>query len=65
MSLIWLIPLLPAAGAALNGVIGVRAFGRTTAGSIACATMAAALGLSVWVFAALLALPPFFVAPSL
>jgi NADH-quinone oxidoreductase subunit L len=58
MDFIWLIPLLPAAGAALNGVIGVRAFGRTTAGAIACATMAAALGLSVWAFAGLLTLPP-------
>jgi NADH-quinone oxidoreductase subunit L len=58
MDFIWLIPLLPAAGAALNGLLGVRAFGRTMAGSIACATMTAALGLSVWVFAELLMIPP-------
>ena len=58
MKVIWLIPLATAAGAALNGLIGVRWFGRTVAGVVACAVMAVACGLSIWAFASLLALPP-------
>jgi NADH-quinone oxidoreductase subunit L len=58
MNLIWLIPLLPAAGALLNGVVGVRWFGRTTSGALACLTMAGSLGLSLWAFAGLLSLAP-------
>jgi NADH-quinone oxidoreductase subunit L len=54
---IWLIPLLPAAGAALNGLLGIRWFSRTLAGGLASAAMAGALGLSLWAFADLLALP--------
>ena len=57
MDLIWLIPLLPAAGALLNGVVGIRFFSRTVSGLLACATMAGALGLSVWAFVGLLGLP--------
>jgi NADH-quinone oxidoreductase subunit L len=57
MDLIWLIPLLPAAGALVNGVVGIRFFSRTVSGLLACATMAGALGLSVWAFVGLLGLP--------
>mgnify|MGYP003438960035 CR=1 FL=1 len=49
MDLIWLIPILPGLGAAINGLIGIRAFSRQTAGLVACATMAGALGLSILV----------------
>ena len=58
MSALWLIPIVPAAGAALNGLLGVRWFGRTAAGTLACCAMAVSAGLSVWVFVALLSLPP-------
>ncbi len=58
MDLIWLIPLLPAAGALVNGLFGIRWFSRTAAGLLACASMAGALGLSIWAFAGLLSLPP-------
>jgi NADH-quinone oxidoreductase subunit L len=57
MKLLWLIPLLPAAGAALNGLFGIRWFSRSLAGVLACAAMAGALGVSIWAFADLLALP--------
>ena len=57
MEYIWLIPLLPGLGAAINGLVGVRSFSRQTAGILACATMAAALGLSVYAFWGLLGLP--------
>ena len=40
MDLIWLIPLLPALGAAINGLIGIRAFSKRMSGLLACATMA-------------------------
>src|SRR5262245_59103049 len=58
MRYIWLIPLLPGFGAALNGLVGVRWFSRRTAGLVACATMTAALALSVVAFWQLLGLPP-------
>src|SRR5712691_11749876 len=58
MDLIWLIPLLPALGALLNGVFGIRYFSRQTAAGIACVTMAGALGLSVFAFWQLLGLDP-------
>src|SRR5688572_30572367 len=57
MDLIWLIPLLPAAGAAINGLLGIRWFSRGVAGALGCLTMAAALGLSAWACAELLGLP--------
>ncbi len=57
MDYIWLIPLLPAAGAAINGLLGIRWFSRTVSGVLACLTMAGALGLSLWAFFALLSLP--------
>jgi len=56
MDLIWLIPLLPGLGAAINGIFGIRWFSKRTAGVVACATMAAAFGLSVLAFVQLLGL---------
>ncbi|MEI6667408.1 MAG: NADH-quinone oxidoreductase subunit L [Acidobacteriota bacterium] len=58
MHLIWLIPLLPACGALVNGVAGVRYFSKRTSGVLACAAMAGALALSLYAFFELLALPP-------
>jgi NADH-quinone oxidoreductase subunit L len=57
MKYIWLIPLLPGLGAAINGLIGIRSFSRKTADVVACAAMTAALGLSLFAFWQLLALP--------
>ena len=57
MRYIWLIPILPGIGAAINGLVGIRAFSRKTAGLVACTMMAAALGLSLFVFWQLLGLP--------
>jgi NADH-quinone oxidoreductase subunit L len=57
MKYIWLIPLLPGIGAAINGLVGIRSFSRKTAGAVACAMMAAALGLALVAFWQLLALP--------
>src|SRR5881628_1112248 len=57
MRYIWLIPLLPGAGAAINGLVGVRFFSRKTAGLVACATMTAALALALVAFWQLLGLP--------
>jgi NADH-quinone oxidoreductase subunit L len=58
MDLIWLIPILPGIGAAINGLIGVRAFRKNVAGLVACTTMVAALGVSLYAFWGLLGLPP-------
>src|SRR5213593_842097 len=57
MRYIWLIPLLPGAGAAINGLVGIRYFSRRTAGLVACATMTAALALALMAFWQLLGLP--------
>src|ERR1700676_3251056 len=57
MRYIWLIPLLPGLGAAVNGLVGIRAFSRRTAGVVACALMTAALGLSLMAFWQLLGQP--------
>jgi NADH-quinone oxidoreductase subunit L len=57
MRYIWLIPLLPGLGAALNGLLGIRSFSRRMAGTVACTTMVAALGLSLWAFWELLGRP--------
>ncbi|MGB7217671.1 MAG: NADH-quinone oxidoreductase subunit L [Vicinamibacterales bacterium] len=57
MSYIWLIPLLPGFGALVNGLVGIRLFSRRTAGALACATMIAALGVSLAAFWQLLGLP--------
>ncbi len=58
MDLIWLIPLLPGLGAAVNGIVGIRFFSKRTAGIVACTTMALALGLSLAAFVQLLGLAP-------
>ena len=58
MKYIWLIPLLPGLGAAINGLIGIRSFSRKLAGTVACTMMVAALGLSAFAFWQLLGLPP-------
>ncbi len=58
MDLIWLIPLLPGLGAAVNGIFGIRFFSKRVSGVIACTTMALALGLSLTAFAQLLGLSP-------
>jgi NADH-quinone oxidoreductase subunit L len=57
MDYIWLIPLLPAAGALVNGVVGIKYFSRRVSGLLACATMAGALGVSIYAFFRLLARP--------
>src|SRR4029078_10249627 len=57
MRYIWLIPLLPGLGAAVNGLLGIRSFPRKTAGAVACTMMVAALGLSLVAFLQLLGLP--------
>src|SRR6476620_10445131 len=57
MHYIWAIPLLPALGALVNGLVGIRAFSKRTSGLLACATMTAALVLSVVAFWQLIGLP--------
>jgi NADH-quinone oxidoreductase subunit L len=56
MQYIWLIPLLPGIGAAINGLVGIRAFSKKAAGLVACTMMALALGLSIVAFWQLLGL---------
>ncbi len=58
MDLIWLIPLLPGIGAAVNGLVGIRAFSKNVAALVACSTMGLALLLSAWAFWELLGLAP-------
>ena len=58
MDLIWLIPILPAIGAAINGLVGIRSFSRRTSGLLACAAMLGAFGVSVYAFWQMLGLPP-------
>ncbi len=58
MDLIWLIPILPGLGAAINGLVGIRSFSRRMSGLLACAAMAGALGVSVYAFWQMLGLPP-------
>ena len=58
MKYIWLIPLLPGVGAAINGLVGIRSFSRKAAGALACAMMLAAFGVSLFAFWQLLALAP-------
>ena len=56
LDLIWLIPVLPGLGAALNGLVGIRYFSKRAAALVACTTMAGSLALSVAAFAQLLGL---------
>ncbi len=58
MRLIWLVPCLPALGALVNGLAGVRLFSRRTSGAIACTALLAAFGLSAVAFIQLLGLSP-------
>ncbi len=58
MRYIWLIPLLPGLGAAINGIVGIRSFSKRTAGAIASGLMMAALALALVAFWQLLGLPP-------
>src|SRR5213075_1146728 len=57
MNYLWLIPLLPGIGAAVNGLVGIRSFSRRTAGLVACTMMGAALTVSLIAFFQLLGLP--------
>ncbi len=57
MRFIWLIPILPGIGAAINGLLGIRSFSRKTAGAVAVTMMLGALGLAVFAFWQLLGLP--------
>ena len=57
MDLIWLIPLLPGIGAAVNGLVGIRSFSKSLSGAIACTAMGGSLLLSVVAFIELLGLP--------
>jgi len=58
MNYVWIIPLLPGVGAALNGLVGIRWFTRRISGALACVVMAAAFVMSAVAFAQLVALPP-------
>src|SRR6516165_3540679 len=57
MRYIWLIPLLPGLGAAINGLVGIRVFSRRAAGALASGIMLAALALGGVAFWQLLGLP--------
>ena len=54
IDLIWLVPVLPGVGAALNGLFGICYFSKRQAAIVACTTMAGSLVLSVAAFAQLL-----------
>ena len=54
MDLIWLIPLLPGIGAAINGLFGIRFFSKRMAGVLAVSMMAGAFVLSANAFLQLL-----------
>jgi NADH-quinone oxidoreductase subunit L len=55
---LWVIPMLPAAGAAVTGLLGVRWFGRTLSALVACVALGGAFILSLYVLAGLMAVPP-------
>jgi NADH-quinone oxidoreductase subunit L len=57
MRAIALIPFVPAAGAAINALIGARWFGRRAIAAIGCATMGIAFVLSAWSLASIVSLP--------
>src|ERR1039457_582326 len=54
---LWIIPLLPLAGAAINGLLGKR-FSRALVSAIALGSTAAAFAMALWVAAQFLGLPP-------
>jgi len=54
---LWIIPLLPLAGAAINGLLGKR-FSRALVSAIALGSTALAFAMALWVAAQFLGLPP-------
>ncbi len=54
---LWIIPLLPLAGAAINGLLGKR-FSRGLVGAIALGSTALAFAMALWVAAQFMGLPP-------
>ena len=56
MDLIWLIPLIPGIGAAINGLVGIRLFSKAQSATVACASMGIAAVLSLMAFVDLLGL---------
>ena len=48
MDLLPFIPLLPAAGALINGVVGIRYFNKRTSSLLACGLLFGSFVLSVW-----------------
>ncbi len=54
---LWIIPLLPLAGAAINGFLGKR-FSRALVGTIALGTAAAAFAMALWVAVQFMGLRP-------
>ncbi|HSL24219.1 MAG TPA: NADH-quinone oxidoreductase subunit L [Vicinamibacterales bacterium] len=58
MRYIWLLPVLPLLGAALNAAVGIRYFSKRVSGLLACLTMAAATVIGIHAFVQLLRLPP-------
>ena len=58
MDLIWLIPVLPGIGAAVNGLFGIRYFSRSVAAAVACLSMGGALVLALIAFWQLVGLHP-------
>ena len=57
MAYFWLIPLVPLFGAVLNGLVGIRAFGKSASSGLACAAMLVSFVLAAWGFVDLLTLP--------
>ena len=54
---LWIIPLLPLAGAAINGLLGKR-FPKALVNTIALGFTGAAFAMALWVAAQFLSLPP-------
>jgi NADH-quinone oxidoreductase subunit L len=46
-ALVWLLPAFPAAGAAINGLFGIRWFSRTVTAAVACVSMLVSLALAI------------------
>ena len=46
-ALVWLVPAFPAAGAAINGLFGIRWFSRAVTAAVACASMLGSLALAI------------------
>ncbi|HAK54324.1 MAG: NADH-quinone oxidoreductase subunit L [Vicinamibacterales bacterium] len=54
MDVIWLIPILPGIGAAVNGLLGIRFFSKAQSAAVACGSMGLAAALSIYAFVQLL-----------